>query len=47
MEFLKHLKNEWDSEVIRKAYLSCGLTEFHLPQRSKSKVGGDTEWMKK
>ena len=36
MEFIKHLKNEWDTEQLRKAYLSCGLTSFDLPQRSKA-----------
>ena len=36
MEFIKHLKNEWDTEPMRKAYLSCGLTQFDLPQRSKA-----------
>ncbi len=35
MEFLKYLKNEWDTEPMRKAYLECGLTDFELPQRSK------------
>jgi hypothetical protein len=35
MEFLKHLKNEYDTELMREAYFCCGLTEFDLPQRSK------------
>lgn len=33
-EFLKHLKNEYDTTSMRKAYFECGLLAFDLPQQS-------------
>ena len=35
MEFLKHLKNEWDSPVYKEAYLKLGIPETEIPQRSE------------
>ena len=33
MEFLKYLKNSWDTEEMRKIYAENGVSEY-LPQRS-------------
>lgn len=35
MEFLKYLKNEYDTDLIEKAYKNLGLTKYDLPQKSE------------
>lgn len=35
MEFLEHLKNEYDVEKLRISYLMYGLSPMDLPQKSK------------